>query len=766
MDVKPLAYPSPWVLDTIGDAGEVLEPRADVTVRCDGHEGLKGDTFVVRWGAVGGVLPLYRSEPKELPRNHYPLDFFIPIAEVIAREGQVEVDYEVTTSFGMVYSDSRHLLVISTPRLLPIDVIEATDDVIDLTKLNVGATMSVPHQPGTVPAGSVITFEWEGIDGQQQPVRGTAKGYDNGSQPTQCTLPIADLERVAEIAIRYRVDTATSVHHFATPLASYDSEWRKFRISGASEAWPAPEIIELTGDTLVPPAVRNGATCLIDAELVASDRVSVTFGNYFAETIPGSRPLRIIIPPGEIGIRLNESVIVGYTIERNGVRSHSSPLPIHILGFAPNDPQLPQPRVDVADGDDVDLSRFSGNPHIVVDPWILMDRRQTVWLTLRGEYRDGTPAEISLLNGATVESRWIDTGIEIAVERSDLEALRDRSALKITCYVNFRGGGIEGATTLRARTYTLRTGSIQGGRAWEAEDFNDLVALIRQRDVQLRFMTLRQIKGNLYTAPGEAPPYVDGLFSPHWIEAGAHSELTLNQPAPQVRIGLSPNGPGLPIHIAAFDESAQRVAFLTRDTPGWAQLKDTEGQRWISRIELWTTGDGIAWFDNVLVDTGEPWSMEREPVFETFDDIAPGRYGPRLDITGWSIVADRADIEIENAPGGMVGQALAVHMIPEGHVHHFTPRFGVRPTQSVQLKVRSSRVDPHTAHVHVANFNQDDHNLRTVSRRISIHAATQLVTFDTPQDLPRQNELLSHLRIVHENGNHEVTAFYDDLSIV
>jgi hypothetical protein len=771
MSFKPLIFPMPWVSGTVGDAGEVLIPGTeDISVRCEGHDGLLGDVFTVRWGIdEAGSLPAYRSEPQTVPRDRYPLDFTIPVHEVLARDGEVAIDYEVARGGPVIdHSQPLRLRVIATPRLDPIDIVEANGDVIDLETFTTDATLSAPHQPETVPPGSTITFEWEGADGQGQPVRGTATGYDNGHEPTQRPLPRGDLERVADLAIRYKVDTGTATRRAGRPLAAFESAWRTFHLSGGTAAWPELAILELTGDTLVPPAVSRGATCVIDADLVATDIVMVTFGDYTSPPHPGSRPLRIMVPPGEIGQRLNQAVRVGYTVERHGFRTHASAITVHVAGFSANDPQLPLPRIDAADGEVVDLGSFTDTPHALVDPWLLMDPRQRVWLVLTGENQDGSPAELTLLNGAHVEPHWLETGIEQDIDRDVLTLWRNRSTLRLHCHVNFSGGDLAEAIAFRARSYTLLTGTSGAtGRAWEAENFDGLVTLIHQRDVQMRFLRLRQIRGNLYVAPGETPPYVDGPSSPHWIQAGAHSELTLDRPAPYVRIGVSPQATGIPIHVAAYDDMDERLSLVAHELPGWVHLREGPANRRIKRVELWTTGDGIAWFDNVLVETGEPWTMVREPVLERFDELAPGRFGERLDIPGWTFGADRADLEIEKAPPGMVGQALAFHMGPEGRVHFMTPRFGIRPVQSVQFLLRGSQADPHWARVHLVYFNLDDHVVRTAAtREIEVQAATQLVTFDRPAELPRQNELLSHILIVHEDNGRETTAFYDDISIV
>jgi hypothetical protein len=769
MNARPHSFPPPWIFGTVDDKQAVLNADVtDVSVICEGHEGLRGDEFVFRWGVTppGSPLSEFSTDKITLSRNYMPVSFTIPIAEVRARPGDIALDYEVSQPSGKIYSEGVHLHVNVIDRLEPVEVVQSADgDTIALVDVPDGATMRVANQSDLIPAGSTLTFEWEGTDGDQQPVRGTAVGYADGHAPTEQTLPLADLQRLMSVAIRYRVETRDRSTPLVGRRASFDSEWRRYRVVAPVEAWPAPFVIELTGDTLVPVAVGDGAHCRIEADLVATDAVTVFFGDFVTAPNKGARPLTVLVPAGEIAARLNRRLDVCYSVQRGGNITGSETLPIHIGGFGVDDPQLPQPRMDAEDGDTIDLGRFTGTPHVLVAPWLLIDPRQTVWLTATGERQDGTREELNLLNGVEVDPRWISVGIEAPVERELLQAFRDRSSLVLTCRVNFAGGDMAGAVTFRTRTYTLRNGRVPApGRAWEAEDFEGMVPLIGQRDVRLRWSTVRQLTSNLYVGPGNASPFVEHS-APHWIEAGAHTEITLDRPAAGIRLGLSPLGIGFPTQVIALDDDGSRLATAQRDTAGWIDLRDGVGNRLVSRIELWTTGDGLAFFDNLLAETGEAWRIEAEPVLESFDDIAPGRYGSRLEFATWTITADRADIEVEVAPGGMVGQALAIHMNPIGRVHHFTPRFGSRPVQSVDVKMRGSASRSYLATVSVAYFNLDDHVLRTVSKRVSVQAATQLVSFNSPAELPRANELLSHIRVTHDNDSLPVTVFYDDISI-
>ncbi|KAF1007340.1 MAG: hypothetical protein GAK28_01979 [Luteibacter sp.] len=770
----------PPIVDAASD-GVLIVGSTDIDVVCEGHEALKDDHMIVRWRSIASppTWTPYDTEPQTVPRNRYPMTFAVPAAALKDRPGEGVFEYTVNDDD---LSDPLRLEVRSATRLAPAILVEAeADDTLYLADLTGDATLRAENQPELMPPGSAIVFEWEGRDAQGAPVTGSVTGYTNGHDPTDKPLPYGDLERVEDIAVRYRVDTTQARVPATRRATRMETDWRFYRVVPRAITWPAPGVIELTGDTLVPVAARDGATVEILADLVASDEVRIVFGDYTSPPLNGSRPLRHVVPPGEVARHLNSSVVVQYSVIRQGREGESAPLPIHVGGFQQDDPQLPQPRIDIEEGDLIDLRHHDQDPHVVVAPWILMATRQTVWLSIDGLDKNGELVSIRLLVGEPVRDAWLGTGIDVAVPHEKMQALRDRSSIVVTCEVNFRGGDHADAVIFRRRTYTLRTGSgVAPGRAWEADDLEDFVGPLANRwwhalkgwrwdttGVRLRFMTIRQLSGDLYANRANAglAPYIEGNAA-YSFEGGAKTKIVLDTPAPYVRIGVGPVGPGIPTHLVAYDESGARIDIVERDTPGWVEFKAQANGRTVSRIELWSLGHGIAWFDNILVETGENWSLEPEPVFEDFDHLERGNYGPRLEFATWSINADRVDIEVATAPGGMVGHAIAIHMDPEGHVHQFTPRFAIHPNQSIQLKIRGSAATPHSAVVRVAYFNRDDRTLRAVTRTISVQQGTQLVTFNRPTDLPRENEIVSHISVVHANGSQPVTVFYDDLSLV
>ncbi|SEO95476.1 hypothetical protein SAMN02800692_2995 [Luteibacter sp. UNC138MFCol5.1] len=760
------AFNAPFVPESID--GHVVIDTSPVTVACEVHDGLKGDLFHARWyNDPATETPAFETKEEALPRDHYPMTFIVPLAEAALRPGDIIADYVVRRGDETFISQPTRLKAEVIARLQAVEVDEANgDDVIELGTLPDHATVRAPAQPELVPAGRKVTFAWEGKDADGVTVGGTNVAWSNGQDDTTTNLPRADLERVGSMAIRYTVTNEEDARDVA--MDALVAPWRTYRIASTGPSWPLPDIIELSAGVLTPTAARRGATCYIDAALVPTDEIVATFGGFTSSAVAGARPLRIVVPPGDVARHLGRDVDVAYTVTRNGSTSSSPPLTIHVQGFTDDDGLLHAPAIDGANAGILDLTSFEGVPEVTVAPWLLIDPRQRVMLSIEGESADGSVARVDLLAGAPVDPAWVTSGLRVPVAREMLLGWRDRSTIDVVFAVQFDSA--TEATRFPKATYVLRTGAIgTPGRAWECDDFADIVVLDAQRQVQSRFCTLRQRTGVLEASFLDAPwqaalaPFAEGMAA-RMTKASAVTVIELDRPAASIRLGVAPDSRGS-VHVIAFDDEGEQVGAVDRDHPAWVAFDATDGGPGLRRLELWSTVDGEAYFDNLLVGTGEPWRWETEPVREGFDDLEDGTYDARLELPLWSIKADSTTIEVTSAPAGMSGKAVAIHMNPGGHVHQITPRFAIRPNREIRLLVRGVVSEPYDARFRAVYFNTDDLTLRPVELKVEIGNYTRVISISEPGDLPRPNELLSHVSVSHGNGTHAATVYYDDLSM-
>jgi hypothetical protein len=779
--ISPLADPEPpWVQDTVDDAGVLLRlsdiASDQVTVEVYSHQGVVGESVKLRWAGIASssrsapsAVPTYETAWEPVVRNNGTLYMLVPKAEANFRAGHVAVSYEVFKLDGSTASSPRFELdVVGALGLAPIEVEGAHDGTIRLADVPVdGATMSVPRQ-AALPAGSTIRFFWEGADATNQPVRGFADAFDNGHTPTTAKLPRPDLQRVVgKIALRYTVDTATARARVVRPLDHYESDWVAFTVMPAATL-PAPRVEETGGaDTLVPYAARDGATVAIDADLVATDSVTVTFGSYTSQAQPGARPLRIVVPPSAIAKHLDSQIDVFYTVTR-GSTSQSQALVLHVGALSDGDAQLPTPRIDRADSLTrvLDLSTFMDDPIALVDPWLLMGAGQTVWLRVDGTAADGRPATAILYSGAPVRPEQLATGLEAAIDRAVLEDWKSGSELTVTCKVNFSGGAEASAVSFNSIVYVLQTGGgAVSGRMYELEPFEDPSSVLANGiTYRLRFATIRPLGGRLQSSSTTRPPYLVGRHA--YLQeqlASVTARINFDHPAQQVQMGIRPSNNGFPAQVIAYDGEGGEIGRSSPSAEGWVRFA-ADGTRGVAALEIISQpGYGVD-FDNLLVTTGSPWDVVRTPHTESFDDLPLGSHGHHFEFDRWFINADGGLVAIENAPGGMNRQVLAIHMDPAGSVHQLTPQYAICPRIRTSLYMRSSAVTSHRATVNVVYINREDLTFRTVAKAITLSQSAQRVVFDAVNDVARDTEYVSHIRVVNQNGTLISTVFYDDIT--
>ncbi|KAF1007339.1 MAG: hypothetical protein GAK28_01978 [Luteibacter sp.] len=763
----------PWVRGTVDDAGKVLRigdlKGQPVEVEVYAHQGAVGEHIRVRLRSRSTLAtPPYETAWKEVTRAGQTLVFDIPNNEANDRAGTVLIDYELADAGER--SPVYELQFEASLKPQAVQVKEAVDGQIRLSDVPAaGATLSAPHQT-LIPAGSTIRFEWEGRDTNNSPVRGWETGYDNGHTATEVKLPKADLQRiVGQVAIRYTVDTSAR----GRPEEHYESDWVDFAIV-AEAVFPKPRVLEADGQgNLHPIQARNGATVRIDADLVATDQVTVTFGDYTSAPVSGKRPLDVVIPAGMVGAHMGQTVQVGYTVQRGSRRSSlleaSEWLEIKVQMLS--EQELPQPRIDRADMDTkvLDLGSFAGDPVLLVDPWSLMGTNQTVWLRIDGT-KDGQPAQLIIWSGEKVTDPMMGTGPQVAIPRDTLTGWDNATNITITCKVNFSGGAEAGALIFPTTTYKLLVGSDAiTGRMYELEEFEDPTAVIPNGEIyRMRFATIRAMGGRLQSAssgnPSPQRPYLTGRYA-LLNENGASvtAEIELDHSAERVRLGVMAGNANFPVNVIAYDSQREVIG---RDSVGQAKFAtfNAIGARRIKSLEVVSQASQQARFDNMLITTGNPWDVRRTPFTETFDELPLGFKGTHYEFDNWHITASGGEIAIELAPGGMSRQVLAIHMSPDGRSHYLTPQYAVCPRIRTSLYMRSSSTTTHTAVVYLTYINHQDQTDRTVQKNITLSQSAQRVVFDAVNDVAKDTEYVSHIRVVNNNAALITTVFYDDIT--
>lgn len=240
-------------------------------------------------------------------------------------------------------------------------------------------------------------------------------------------------------------------HSGVTPLVSVRN--------ATSETWPAPEIHDHTGSPVnswspVKPGTSQANIAhfvLRDARLKVNDAVAPLW--LFSDgtglgvdviTVTTAGEARTEIPAAVLAESLSKTVQVSYLPILAGVLEPlSETLNLQVLTFTYG--QLVAPTI--AEGA-LDLNTFSGDAHVLAEPWPLIAAGQTFWLMAEGIHDDGSAYTERLPTPYTVQSAEVAAGIRRVLERPQLLRLENASMLRITLKVDFTGSSSETSATL------------------------------------------------------------------------------------------------------------------------------------------------------------------------------------------------------------------------------------------------------------------------------------------------------------------------------
>ncbi|SEO75916.1 hypothetical protein SAMN03159293_03871, partial [Pseudomonas sp. NFACC39-1] len=406
------------------------------------------------------------------------------------------------------------------PEMEKPDVIEAgSNDVLDPDRVNpnVGANVSAPYT-GTVP-GDIIGLRWRGsrvsAPADERPLNSSSAGA-----PVPFTVPY-----------RYVIDNLNGTVDVDYYLKRGSEPLRYSRVRpltiGAAMNLTAPSVKEAGGTApnqqLNPVAGKDNLTVVIpDYGVQPGDQVSVTWagtagdGSYTTpvQILPPNR--EITMPVSVIAYNLGKPVTVTYTVTRGSESPPSDSLNLAVQAMPVASLTIPLIRQAAQGGigTELDLNKFTGHASVSVAPWPLIAAGQRVWLKCEGTAAsNGSNFTITLYAGSEVSSSQVTGGLSRPLLRSELERLRDGSALKIVLLVAFNGTNNQSeAITFPLRTYTIRKAPIVITENFDAQTTR-LIAVGETIDTPS--MTIRFVAGDgtagiaplTDASPGDNPAY-------------------------------------------------------------------------------------------------------------------------------------------------------------------------------------------------------------------------------------------------------------------
>ena len=401
------------------------------------------------------------------------LQFKVPNADVALFIGGsvTSVSYTLASSASgkLEYSRSVMFAVTGTQLDLPAPQLEngLVDGVFEpVTLPSTGALISLPPYPGMA-AGDRILLSWEGLDSKGDPLHGS----------DDQTLELADVDKEFVFVIDKNAYlnvgdgsqlTFSYLVIFGGTGATRNSDEVSYTIKNLTQADPpAPSVVEASGDILNPMNARTGATLRVKYDgMLDSDIIGINWngdGNFPNQ--PGIQAVGYVdfpIDVARVAPTVGKTVDAFYSVGRNSGYDISLKLSLTVLDFQNPEVELPTPDVTELLVGVLDLTVFSGDAHVTVAAWPLINEGQLFWLQGEGILADGVTAyTIKLADGERVTKAESVAGVARTLARSELEKLAEGDTLDIYMKVAFDGGGDEGSavTFPVLDTMTLKKGS-------------------------------------------------------------------------------------------------------------------------------------------------------------------------------------------------------------------------------------------------------------------------------------------------------------------
>lgn len=192
---------------------------------------------------------------------------------------------------------------------------------------------------------------------------------------------------------------------------------------------------------------------------------------------------------------LNRRVEASYVVKRGAQALLSYPLFITVLDLP--DSALPAPTFAEVTNPllaELDLTLFEGDAHIIAK-WPLMASYQRVWLFVHAQLASREEVTYALLDGHEVKPDEERDGLNIPVARETLEALRNRSQLRIEMRVTLDGS----SALISARAFPVTALTlILSESIGELEGFENQPIQEIKEELEADLLKVQRLTGRLY----------------------------------------------------------------------------------------------------------------------------------------------------------------------------------------------------------------------------------------------------------------------------
>ncbi|WP_327437908.1 hypothetical protein [Pseudomonas donghuensis] len=403
------------------------------------------DIIQVQWRGftATGLGPLlYEPEPFELQTLPYMASFTVPNQRLQdIPQGYAEVTYELRKfAGGSAFSSRKLVRILGALRGLQAPtVLEAEEGYLPDTLP--AATVRVKAYPGMA-RDQVVRMIWDGRQSNNQAYHHAEERLireDMVGRFLDFSVPARHIALLkgGTVNVHYRVLVSGN-----EPL---DSEHLFLHVGDGVPVLVQPSVDEAENDAFDPTGHAYATVRIrIYDDMLAGQTVHVEWssaasGGTYRLSIPvtvaveltAQVPVEFIIPS------LNREVYVRYWVTEPGQRTrYSDDLALWVGVMLVNPPT---PYIAEAEGNLLDLARFTGNATVTVEAWRGINILQRFWLRAVGKLASGADKTVTLANGVLVQIGEVDLGIRRHLSRSDLHQLMDLSELRIEMTVTPHG---------------------------------------------------------------------------------------------------------------------------------------------------------------------------------------------------------------------------------------------------------------------------------------------------------------------------------------
>lgn len=546
-----------------------LNATGGATIRVAYDHPCPKDYVCAYWTGTAGPGTPYLS-CQEMGADGF-VDIAVPAAAISANFLQtVSVHYTVLRNGETFSSPPRDIHILNISDLPTPQVAQATGNTLDLHTFRGDAELTVNpwwfinevHPRWLWVTGTLAddtAYSVQVLQGESGSMAGVSE-----------ILPRRELQKLADCS-DVRVHFAVNFNGQLDKTSAEQFPVLELKLVQEDRVLKAASVREAVGRELTIWNGRDGVTVRVEYEGISHhQQISVCWKRADGTCLPlASQPgnsavghVDFSIPREAVIEAAGKTVTINYTVTSACQMQTSADLNLHVSMPV----RLPTPVVleatpSAIQGGILDLQTFTGNARITVNDtnfakaWWFALVGQKAWLRVVGILENGVAHTITVRVDPSVTADEVNNGLLAVLPRPELETLKDRSPLTVTCDVSVDGSSSgTGAVRFPALELTVVVPREIIYENFESQP-NRLISA--GQSLSTSTMTIKHLSGpglSGITTNNNATPWASGQVFAFWYKAGGELapqviEFNLNTPCRSVQFGVVGLNAMLPIRF-------------------------------------------------------------------------------------------------------------------------------------------------------------------------------------------------------------------------